>query len=313
MDFLNKRLVRLGIFWLLPLLILVTDLIGAPLALFSGILLGLTLGSPYPVKLHKVTQYALQASVVGLGFGINLYQVAETGFTGFFYTAVSLVATMAVGLLLAKLLGVERKLNHLISAGTAICGGSAIAAIAPAIKASEKEISVALGVVFILNALALFIFPFVGKQLQLTQEQFGTWAAIAIHDTSSVVGAATVFGEKALRIATTLKLTRALWILPMVLITGVLFRSEEKKAAFPGFILFFLLASLGSTFLPELSVVYGWLTALARKGLIISLFLTGAGISMPLLKTISVRPFLQGVALWLIVATGSLVAVYYFI
>nr|WP_255481133.1 putative sulfate exporter family transporter [Pontibacter sp. Tf4] len=292
------------------ILIVLTDLIGAPLALFSGIVLGLIFGNPYPAKLSKVTKYALQASVVGLGFGINLYQVAETGFTGFFYTAISLIATMVVGLLLAKLLGVEKKLNHLISAGTAICGGSAIAAVAPAIKASEKEISVALGVVFILNALALFVFPFIGNQLQLSQEQFGVWAAIAIHDTSSVVGAATEFGEKALEIATTLKLTRALWILPMVLITGFLFKSEGK-ASFPKFILFFLVASLFSTFLSGLSEVYGWLTMLARKGLVISLFLTGAGISMSLLRTISIRPFLQGVVLWLVVATGSLLAVYY--
>jgi uncharacterized integral membrane protein (TIGR00698 family) len=308
----SKRYIQLGIFWLILLLIVITDLIGAPLALFSGIVLGLIFGNPYPAKLSKFTKYALQASVVGLGFGINLYQVAETGLTGFFYTAISLIATMVVGLLLAKLFGVEKKLNHLISAGTAICGGSAIAAVAPAIKASEKEISVALGVVFTLNALALFVFPFIGNKLQLTQEQFGIWAAIAIHDTSSVVGAATEFGEKALEIATTLKLTRALWILPMVLVTGFLFKSEGK-ASFPKFILFFLVASLFSTFLNGLSEVYSWLTMLARKGLVISLFLTGAGISMSLLKTISIRPFLQGVVLWLIVATGSLLAVYYMV
>ncbi|MFD2516143.1 YeiH family protein [Pontibacter locisalis] len=310
MEITSKRYTQLGIFWLILLLIVATDLISAPLALFSGIVLGLVFDNPYPTKLSKVTKYALQASVVGLGFGINLYQVAETGLTGFFYTAISLIATMVVGLLLAKLFGVEKKLNHLISAGTAICGGSAIAAVAPAIKASEKEISVALGVVFILNALALFVFPFIGNQLQLSQEQFGIWAAIAIHDTSSVVGAATEFGEKALEIATTLKLTRALWILPMVLITGFLFKSEGK-ASFPKFILFFLVASLFSTFLSGLSEVYSWLTLLARKGLIVSLFLTGAGISMSLLRTISIRPFLQGVVLWLVVATGSLLAVYY--
>ncbi|WP_299762608.1 putative sulfate exporter family transporter [uncultured Pontibacter sp.] len=306
----SKRSIQLGIFWLILFLIVASDLISAPFALFSGIVLGLIFGNPYPAKLSKITKYALQASVVGLGFGINLYQVAETGLTGFFYTAISLIATMVVGLLLAKLLGVEKKLNHLISAGTAICGGSAIAAVAPAIKASEKEISVALGVVFILNALALFVFPFIGNQLQLSQEQFGIWAAIAIHDTSSVVGAATEFGEKALEIATTLKLTRALWILPMVLITGFLFKSEGK-ASFPKFILFFLVSSLFSTFLTGLSEVYGWLTMLARKGLVISLFLTGAGISMSLLRTISIRPFLQGVVLWLVVAAGSLLAVYY--
>lgn len=310
MEILSKRYMQLGAFWSILLLILVTDLISAPLALFSGILVGLVFGNPFPGKLSKFTKYALQASVVGLGFGINLYQVAETGLTGFFYIALSLIVTMVVGLLLAKFFGVEKKLNHLISAGTAICGGSAIAAVAPAIKASEKEISVALGVVFILNALALFVFPFIGKLLQLSQEQFGVWAAIAIHDTSSVVGAAAQYGEKALEIATTLKLTRALWILPMVLVTAFLFKSEGR-ASFPKFILFFLIASLFSTFLPGLGEVYGGLTQLARKGLIVSLFLTGAGISLPLLRTISIRPFLQGVVLWLIVASGSLLAVYY--
>lgn len=308
-----NQILRLAVFWLILLLILVTDLISAPLALLAGILLGLTLGNPYPAQLGKFTKYALQVSVVGLGFGINLNQVAATGLTGFLYTAVSLVVTMALGWFLARIFGVEKKLSHLISAGTAICGGSAIAAVAPAIKASEKEISVALGIVFILNALALFIFPVVGKALQLSQEQFGVWAAIAIHDTSSVVGAATSYGEKALEIATTLKLTRALWILPMVVVTGFLFKTEGKSAAFPKFILFFLAASVIHTLLPGLENAYAGLTALAKKGLILSLFLTGAGISLPLLKTINFRPFLQGVLLWILVSIGSLLGVYFLI
>ncbi|GHA79925.1 YeiH family protein [Pontibacter akesuensis] len=304
---------QLAVFWGIILLVLLTDLISAPLALFAGILVGLSMGTPYPARLGTITRCALQISVVGLGFGINLYQVAATGLSGLVYTAVSLVATMVLGLLLAKLLGVEKKLNHLISAGTAICGGSAIAAVAPAIKASEKEITVALGVVFVLNALALFVFPFLGKQLHLSQEQFGVWAAIAIHDTSSVVGAATSYGEEALAIATTLKLTRALWILPMVLLTGFLFKTDGKRVSFPLFILFFLTASILSTFLQDFQQVYAILVLLAKKGLIISLFLTGAGISLPLLRTISVRPFLQGALLWILVATGSLVAVFYLV
>ena len=308
-----NQILRLSLFWLFLLLILVTDLVSAPMALLAGIVLGLSLGNPYPAQLGKITKYALQASVVGLGFGINLNQVAETGLSGFLYTAISLLVTMVLGWFLAKLFGVEKKLSHLISAGTAICGGSAIAAVAPAIKASEKEISVALGIVFILNAVALFIFPVIGNYMQLSQLQFGVWAAIAIHDTSSVVGAATSYGEKALGIATTLKLTRALWILPMVLITGFLFKTEGKSSAFPKFILFFLAASVINTLLPDLENVYTGLTILARKGLIMSLFLTGAGISLPLLKTINFRPFLQGVLLWVLVATGSLVAVMYLI
>ncbi|WP_317193540.1 YeiH family protein [Adhaeribacter terrigena] len=306
-----NQIFRVSLFWLFLVLILITDFISAPLALLAGIIMGLSLGNPYPLQLGKITKFALQASVVGLGFGINLTQVAETGISGFFYTAVSLAVTMVLGLLLAKLFGVEKKLSHLISGGTAICGGSAIAAIAPAIKASEKEITVALGIVFILNAVALFIFPVVGKYLQLSQEQFGVWAAIAIHDTSSVVGAATSYGEKALEIATTLKLTRALWILPMVVFTGLMFKTEGKNAAFPKFILFFLAASVVHTLIPGLENVYAGLTSLAKKGLILSLFLTGAGISLSLLKTISFRPFVQGVLLWVLVATGSLIAVIY--
>ncbi|KAA9332822.1 YeiH family protein [Adhaeribacter soli] len=309
----KNKILRLTLFWVFIILVLLTEIISAPLALLAGILLGLTLGNPYPKQLGKFTKYALQVSVVGLGFGINLNQVAATGLSGFFYTAISLAATMVLGWFLAKVFGVEKKLNHLISAGTAICGGSAIAAVAPALKASEKEISVALGIVFILNALALFIFPVIGKQLQLSQEQFGVWAAIAIHDTSSVVGAATNFGQEALEIATTLKLTRALWIMPMVLLTGYLYRAEGKSAAFPKFILFFVAASIVNTFLPDLETVYHILTTLARKGLIVSLFLTGTGISLSLLKTISFRPFLQGVLLWVLVATGSLVAILYLI
>ena len=245
-------------------LVLVTDWLSAPLALSAGLVLGLTLGNPYPAQLGKVTRYALQASVVGLGFGINLYQVVETGLTGFLYTLVSLVVTLGFGFVLAKMLNVGDKLSALISAGTAICGGSAIAAVAPAIRAGKEDISVALGVVFILNAVALFLFPIVGTQLGLSQVQFGVWAAIAIHDTSSVVGAATLFGEEALKIATTLKLTRALWILPLVLLAGFVYKTEENKTAFPKFILFFLAASVISTFLPDVAGVYALLTKIAK-------------------------------------------------
>ncbi len=283
------------------------------MALFMGALLGLSLGSPYSAWLGKVTQYTLQASVVGLGFGINLHQVASTGTMGFFYTALSLAFTMLLGALLAKVFKVDKRLNYLISTGTAICGGSAIAAISPAIKASEKEMSVALGIVFVLNAVALFLFPIVGELLELSQQQFGTWAAIAIHDTSSVVGAATLFGEEALEVGATLKLTRALWILPLVLITGYMFKSAGAKSAFPVFIFLFLLASLVSTFMPDMEAFYSLLIMLARKGLIVSLFLTGSAVNLALVKTISIRPFLLGLVLWLLVAATSLAGVCLFI
>ena len=313
MEFPQKRIFQLGFFWLVVLLVVVTNLVSAPIALSAGLVLGLTLGNPYPARLGKITKYALQVSVVGLGFGINLYQVAETGITGFMYTAISLLVTLGLGYALARLLGVGNKLSSLISAGTAICGGSAIAAVAPAIRASQKDISVALGVVFILNAVALFVFPMVGTRLGLSQEQFGVWAAIAIHDTSSVVGAATLFGEEALKIATTLKLTRALWILPLVLLAGFIFKTEGSKAAFPRFILFFLAASVISTFLVDFTAVYQIITLIAKKGLILSLFFIGTGISLALLGTISIRPFLHGVLLWILVAVGSLAGVYYLV
>jgi uncharacterized integral membrane protein (TIGR00698 family) len=306
------HIIRLSVFWGILLLILVTDLISAPLALFAGIVMGLTMGNPFPARLGKLTSYALKVSVVGLGFGINLYQVAATGLSGFIYTAMSLAITMLLGALLAKALGINKKLSHLISTGTAICGGSAIAAVAPTIKATEQDISVSLGIVFILNAAALFVFPFIGNVLSLSQIQFGTWAAIAIHDTSSVVGAATQYGAEALDIATTLKLTRALWIIPMVFITAVLTKSDGSKASFPVFIVFFLAASVLNTFLTELGSLYAFLVMLARKGLVASLFLTGAGISLAMLKNISLKPFIQGIALWIFIAALSLATIYYF-
>jgi uncharacterized integral membrane protein (TIGR00698 family) len=304
---------RLLVFWGVIGLILFTGLLNASVALFAGIVMGLTIGNPYPLRLGSITSLALKVSVVGLGFGINLYQVSETGTAGFFYTAFSLVLTMLLGALLARVLGIHTQLSHLISTGTAICGGSAIAAVAPAVKASSQDISVALGIVFILNAAALFIFPFIGYALTLSQVQFGTWAAIAIHDTSSVVGAAAQYGAEALEIATTLKLTRALWIIPMVFITGLLSKSEGGKNAFPLFILFFLAASVLNTFVTEFNSLYPMLVVLARKGLLISLFLTGAGINLALLRSISLKPFVQGFLLWLLISIISLLAVYFFL
>ena len=294
------------------LLIMFTPLLSSPLALLSGLVVGLTLGNPFPRLTAKASKYVLQAAVVGLGFGINLYQVAETGLSGLFYTFISLAATMLLGLLLGKWLNLAPKLTHLVSAGTAICGGSAIAAVAPAIKASEQEISVSLGIVFILNALALFTFPWIGNLLQLSQYQFGLWSAIAIHDTSSVVGAAARFGDEALQLATTLKLTRALWIVPMVLFSGMLFKSGGAKAGVPLFILLFILASVLITFVPAVAAHTPPILFAAKKGLLLSLFLIGLNLNPGTLRSISARPFYQGLLLWLSVATGSLAAVYFF-
>lgn len=307
----NKSFIGKALYLILVLSVLFTPLFSSPLALLAGLIIGLVFGTPFPDFTKKASKYALQACVVGLGFGINLYQVAETGLMGVIYTAASLLATMVLGLLLGKLFLSPAKLTHLISTGTAICGGSAIAAVAPVIKANAQEISVSLGIVFILNALALFIFPVIGEYLQLTQQQFGIWSAIAIHDTSSVVGAAARFGDEALQIATTLKLTRALWIVPMVLVSGFFFRNESKKLSIPTFIILFLLASVLFTFLPPVATIAPTLVFLAKKGLLLSLFLIGAAINMVTIRSISMKPFLQGFILWILVAASSLIIIFF--
>ena len=299
------------VFVLLVFLLLFTSLFSSPLALAAGLVVGILVGNPFQAASAKGSKYVLQAAVVGLGFGINLYQVAETGLNGLVYTFASLGLTMVLGLVLGKMFGNAPKLTHLISAGTAICGGSAIAAVAPAIKASAKEISVALGIVFILNALALFVFPGIGAALQLSQQQFGLWAAIAIHDTSSVVGAASRYGDEALQLATTLKLTRALWIVPLVLVSGFLFKSEGTKVSLPLFILLFILASVLVTFVPALGQVSPFILFGAKKALLLSLFLIGANLNMATIRSISARPFYQGFILWVLVATSSLLVIYF--
>ena len=307
---LPSTLLQKTIFLAFVILILFTSLLNSAVALLAGLVVGLLLGNPFIEHTGKISKYLLQAAVVGLGFGIDLYQVAETGLTGIAYTLVSLAATMLIGLLLGKLFYTPPRLTHLVSSGTAICGGSAIAAVAPAIKANDQEISVALGIVFVLNAVALFVFPPIGSLLGLSQEQFGIWAAIAIHDTSSVVGAATRYGDEALQIATTLKLTRALWIVPLVLVSSLLFKDGKKKLSIPIFIVLFLLASVLSTFIPAVEIFSPTVVMLAKKGLLLSLFLIGANISLSALKAISPKPFWQGVLLWLFISVVSLAVIY---
>ncbi|HEY4649870.1 MAG TPA: putative sulfate exporter family transporter [Pontibacter sp.] len=293
----------------LLLAIVATASFSAPLALSAGLLVGLALGNPWQKYTSVASKYALQVAVVGLGFGINLHQVSATGLSGIVYTAISLGITLGLAFVLGKIFRIPAKLSHLIGTGTAICGGSAIAAVAPTIKAEPAEISVSLAIVFILNALALFIFPVVGTWLDLTQSQFGVWAAIAIHDTSSVVGAASKYGTKALEIATTLKLTRALWIIPMVLLSAFLFKNKETKLSLPLFIPLFLVASVLYTFVPAVAAVAPGIIFIAKKFLLLSLFFIGINLNLKTLRTISARPFLQGLILWVLVATGTLLAV----
>ncbi|MCU0424059.1 MAG: putative sulfate exporter family transporter [Candidatus Kapabacteria bacterium] len=297
--------------------------ISPPLALALGLVFALTGEHPYRTQSTQAMKWLLQASVVGLGFGMNIMSVIKAGQTGFFFTLASILGTLGIGMMLGKLLGVRKGASQLISVGTAICGGSAIAAVAPVIKAEEAEISVALGTVFVLNALALFIFPPLGAALGLTQEQFGIWAAIAIHDTSSVVGAASKYGAEALSIATTVKLSRALWIIPITLGAALLLHRNHRQGAqenspktkiqIPYFIGFFVLASLVNTFLPGASVLGLWLVPLAKTGLTLTLFLIGTGLSRTMLASVGVKPLVQGVVLWIGISVAALWAVRSFV
>lgn len=276
------------------------------IALFAGLAFALTAGQPYPKFSKKTSKYLLQFSVVGLGFGMNLYASLQSGKEGMLFTIVSVFAVLALGMWLGKRLLIDRKTSYLIAAGTAICGGSAIAAVGPVVKADDNQMSMSLGTIFILNAIALFIFPPIGHLLGLTQEQFGLWAAIAIHDTSSVVGAGAAYGETALEIATMVKLTRALWIIPITILTMFLFKQKGAKITIPWFILFFILAMVANTFLslPEAltrSVVWA-----AKQGLTLTLFLIGAGLSRQVIRQVGIRPMVQGVLLWIFIGGISL-------
>lgn len=300
---------REAVFILLAVLCLL-PFIAPPFALALGILTALTIGNPFPAKISKVTKLLLQISVVGLGFGMNLGKVIEAGKDGVLFTIATIVGTLVLGFFLGKLLKVEPKVSHLISSGTAICGGSAIAAVAPTVDADDKQISVALGTVFVLNSVALFVFPFVGEALQLTEKQFGIWAAIAIHDTSSVVGAAAKFGGEALPIATTVKLARALWIVPLALASAWFFKGKSTKVAIPLFIVLFLAASVVRTYAPLPVYIYDALVAVAKQGLTLTLFLIGASLSWATIKSVGAKPLIEGVILWIVISLVSLWAVW---
>jgi uncharacterized integral membrane protein (TIGR00698 family) len=280
-----------------------------PMALAAGLGFALLIGNTDAKRAAKVQKYLLQASVVGLGFGIQFGAVVAAGSTGVVTTALTLLATMAAGIALARLLAVERTTGQLISTGTAICGGSAIAAMGPVLGADARVMSVALGCVFVLNAVALFVFPVIGRAIGLTPEQFGYWAAIAIHDTSSVVGAAARYSADALAIAVPVKLARALWILPMVAIAAWLEKRRGAKAVVPWFVFLFLAASALASFAPAGAAVYPWLAAAAKAGLAVTLFLIGASLSKETLRSVGWRPLAMAIALWLAVSAVSLWAV----
>ncbi|MEN2434247.1 putative sulfate exporter family transporter [Weeksellaceae bacterium A-14] len=279
----------------------------APKALALGFLLSVFVQHPFRQYTGRLTHYLLQFSVVGLGFGMNLHEALKVGREGFLFTVCSIFFTLLAGIFIGKVLHNDRKTSALISSGTAICGGSAIAAISPIIKADENEISVALACVFILNSIALFLFPAVGQWLNMSQHQFGLWAAVAIHDTSSVVGAAGKFGNEALQIATTVKLERALWIIPVSFIFALIYKREgQRKIKIPYFIFLFVLAILLSNYIPFLDQVSPYINVVAKKGLVLTLFLIGANLSIEAVRKVGAKVLVQGVLLWLLISVASL-------
>lgn len=295
---------------------IVSSWVTPPVALFLGLAFALLCGQAHPKFNKKVSKYLLQYSVVGLGFGMNIEAALASGKEGMEFTILSVVGTMLIGWFVGrKLLKVDRDTSYLISSGTAICGGSAIAAVGPVLKAKDSEMSVALGTIFILNAIALFIFPVIGHALNMSQHEFGTWAAIAIHDTSSVVGAGQAYGEEALQVATTIKLTRALWIIPLAFATSFIFKSKGQKISIPWFIFFFVLAMIVNTYLlgtTEVGAQVGnAINGLARKTLTITLFFIGASLSRDVLKAVGIKPLIQGVLLWVIISCSTLAYIYW--
>lgn len=312
-PFFNLQLKYRKVLFILAVIICSSSLLSPSISLFLGLFFAQFIGHPFIELNHKATNILLQVSVVGLGFGMNIMNALKVGSEGVSFTAISIFGTLTVGLLLGKFFRIEKKISYLISSGTAICGGSAIAAISPVIKANEKQISVGLGVIFILNSVALFVFPVVGHIFDLSQTQFGMWCAIAIHDTSSVVGAASEYGEKALDVAVTVKLVRALWILPVAFLSTFLFKNKDKKVKIPWFIGVFMFAMIANTYVPFIHNYSEFAVNIAKAGLTLTLFLIGSGLSREVVRSVGFRPFLQGIVLWLLIASAALWAVFNFV
>lgn len=295
------------------IIVAASGLIGPPAALAAGLVFGLTTVHQFHQESQKLSRFLLKAAVVCLGFGMNLDEVLHAGRASFLFTAISISFTLALGLLLGRLLNVAKTQSFLISIGTAICGGSAIAAMGPILLADEEEMGVSLGTIFVLNSIALLLFPLVGHMVHFTQTQFGLWAALAIHDTSSVVGAGAKYGATALAVGTTVKLTRALWIVPLSIATATQ-KKSHTKIQWPWFILYFCLAAALATYLPRLlpqsTPLFAALDHLGRAALTTVLFLIGTGITRNTLREVGVRPLIQGVTLWIIVASLSLWAIH---
>ena len=307
---LDRSITTREVIFLLAVVFCLSPLITPPIALLMGLVIAQFIGHPYLHLNHKATHILLQVSVVGLGFGMNVNSAMKAGKEGILFTIVSIIGTLIIGFLMGKFLKIEKKTSYLISAGTAICGGSAIAAISPVIKAEEKQISVALGTIFILNSIALFLFPVIGHAMNLSQTQFGLWCAIAIHDTSSVVGAASKYGTQALEIATTVKLARALWIIPVAFLSTLVFKNKGSKIKIPWFIGLFVLAMIVNTYVPFVTQYSHYLTGFAKAGLTLTLFLIGCGLSRKVLQSVGFKPLIQGVVLWVIISATALWVIY---
>jgi uncharacterized integral membrane protein (TIGR00698 family) len=303
----KKNLFYIGI------IISASGLIGPPLALAAGLAFGLSTVHTFHAEGRTLSKFMLQAAVVCLGFGMNLKEVVHAGASGFMYTAISIMFALSLGVLLGKMLQVGKTQSLLISFGTAICGGSAIAAMGPVLNANDEEMAVSLGTVFVLNSVALLLFPFVGHLMNFSQTQFGLWSALAIHDTSSVVGASAKYGATALAVGTTVKLARALWIVPLAIATAIL-KKSQAKVNWPWFILYFCVAAVLASYVPhyvsESASLFSGLYRLGRAALTVVLFLIGTGITRNTLKEVGARPLVQGVALWIVVASLSLWAIH---
>ncbi len=283
--------------------------ISTPTALILGIIVAQLIGNPFSDKTAKLTQLLFKISVIGLGFGMNANAALQAGKDGLIFTVISIICILILGYLLARVLKIDKITGYLISAGTAICGGSAIAAISPIVKAKPNQISIALATVFTLNSLALILFPIIGHWLELSQYQFGLWSAIAIHDTSSVVGAASKYGNEALEVATTVKLARALWIIPLSFLSVWIFKTGKQTIKFPYFIIGFVIAMLINTYIPATHIINTHLVAISKSGLTLTLFLIGSGLSYKILKSVGIKPLLMAIIVWVMISVLSLLMI----
>ncbi|CAM3328280.1 YeiH family protein [Aequorivita lipolytica] len=303
----NETIVK--VLFVLCMVLCILGYVNSPIALVGGFLFSYFFGHPFITLNSQAVNWLLKIAVVGLGFGMNLKETLTAGKDGFLLTVFSISATLILGYFLGKLLKMNRKSSHLISSGTAICGGSAIAAVSPIINASEKDISISLGVIFLLNSIALIVFPPLGHLFGLSQHQFGLWCAIAIHDTSSVVGAAYTFGEEALKVATTVKLARALWIIPLSLLSVFLFKGKGKSVKIPYFIFLFILAIILNSYLPIPQFLTSGITSVSKSLLVLTLFLIGAGLSMEKIKSAGWKPMILGFSLWIFISVSAILVI----